>query len=381
MERRRGVCRPLRYERAGCASVVFAAVLIIAASQSLPAHADPLSSVDCINCNQTPSGDIQWTGSNTDVGWTYVATADFSLAEIATNFAAGIGADRTVTSEIFQGVPGQSGATLLGSVSFPSSLAHGQLGGAPFPSPIPLTHGQLYFIGFLNVGGLGVNVDADNDFQGSSSDPDANADACDGRIPADPSCDPDGATLRILGDRTVGGLHIDTDGSGTFANVDMDLAPVALAAPIIDLRAPAAGPTPTPLLVSSCVGDCNDDQQVTVDEIVTMVGIALGNSQLSGCPAGDSNHDGMITVDEILSAVNNALNGCNAGTPTPTGTPGSIVDTAAAVAGRTTIAVDAATVISSVVAAAANGLQVAATSQAQTAAVMPSDTGGQAAGA
>ncbi len=128
------------------------------------------------------------------------------------------------------------------------------------------------------------------------------------------------------------------------------------------------------------MGDCNDDQQVTVDEVVTMVGIALGNEQLTACAAGDANGDGMITVDEILSAVNNALNGCNGSTPTPTGTPASILDTAAAATGRTTIAVDAATVISSVVAAAANGLQVAVASQARTAALMPPDGGGQAAG-
>ncbi len=382
MRRRRGVVRPRVHLCIALGLMLVVPVLIAALGQWMPARAAALSSADCINCNDTPSGDIQWVGSNTDVGWGYVPNANVDLAEIATNFGAGLGADRTVTSELFQGVPGQAGTVLLGSVSFPSSVAHGQLGGAPFPAPVPLTAGQLYFIGFLNVGGLGVNVDADNDFQGSLSDPDANADSCDGKIPADPSCDPDGAALRILGNPSVGGLHIDTDGSGNFGNVDMDLAPVALAAPIIDLRAPAAAPTPTPPPVSPCVGDCNDDQQVTVDEIVTMVGIALGNGQRSDCRAGDANNDGLITVDEILSAVNNALNGCNAATPTPTptGMPVSIIDAAASVSGHTTIAIDAATVISAVVAAAANGLQVAATSQARTAALMPADTGGQAAG-
>jgi len=64
--------------------------------------------------------------------------------------------------------------------------------------------------------------------------------------------------------------------------------------------------TPTP----SCAGDCNGDGQVTVDEILTMVNIALGNANISTCLAGDANHDGQITIDEILTAVNNALNGC-----------------------------------------------------------------------
>jgi hypothetical protein len=57
---------------------------------------------------------------------------------------------------------------------------------------------------------------------------------------------------------------------------------------------------------------------VTVNEILTMVNIALGNAPLLNCEAADANHDGQITVDEILTAVNNALNGCPAQvTPTP----------------------------------------------------------------
>ena len=49
---------------------------------------------------------------------------------------------------------------------------------------------------------------------------------------------------------------------------------------------------------------------MTVDEILTMVNIALGNTAFIACEAGDANHDGQITGDEILTAVNNALNGC-----------------------------------------------------------------------
>ena len=60
----------------------------------------------------------------------------------------------------------------------------------------------------------------------------------------------------------------------------------------------------------TCVGDCGADRQVTVDEILTMVNVALGNTHLSACRASDANDDGQITVDEILTAVNNALNGC-----------------------------------------------------------------------
>lgn len=61
---------------------------------------------------------------------------------------------------------------------------------------------------------------------------------------------------------------------------------------------------------SQCVGDCDGSNSVTVDEIVTMVNIALGTGSIDGCPAGDSDGSGTITVDEIITATNNALNGC-----------------------------------------------------------------------
>ncbi|MGD0947829.1 MAG: CARDB domain-containing protein [Candidatus Binatia bacterium] len=71
--------------------------------------------------------------------------------------------------------------------------------------------------------------------------------------------------------------------------------------------ATATTPAPTP---AGCTGDCNADNRVTVDEILTMVNIALGNTDVNTCAAGDANQDGVITVNEILMAVNNALNGC-----------------------------------------------------------------------
>ena len=74
---------------------------------------------------------------------------------------------------------------------------------------------------------------------------------------------------------------------------------------------PSATPTPSPTPILTCAGDCNGSGQVTVDEILTMVNIALGSAVLSNCSAGDANHDGQITIDEILMAVHNALIGCN----------------------------------------------------------------------
>jgi hypothetical protein len=48
-----------------------------------------------------------------------------------------------------------------------------------------------------------------------------------------------------------------------------------------------------------------------VDEILTMVNIALGTTPVADCLPGDRSQDGTITVDEILTAVNNALSGCS----------------------------------------------------------------------
>jgi len=90
---------------------------------------------------------------------------------------------------------------------------------------------------------------------------------------------------------------------------------------------PAPNPTPPPcsdpsmtsqvvvqdgnvLVSGGCNGNCDYSGQVTVDDILKMVDIALGNGSVTSCPAGDSNADSRITVDEILAAVNNALNGC-----------------------------------------------------------------------
>lgn len=61
---------------------------------------------------------------------------------------------------------------------------------------------------------------------------------------------------------------------------------------------------------AGCTGDCDGSGTVTVDEIVRMVNIALGQQPVSNCPAADSDGSGTVTVDEIVRAVTNALNGC-----------------------------------------------------------------------
>lgn len=71
-------------------------------------------------------------------------------------------------------------------------------------------------------------------------------------------------------------------------------------------------PTSTPTVPPPCVGDCDGSGDVTINEVLLMVNIALDKAETAVCPRGDRNHDGTITVDEILAAVNVALNGCPA---------------------------------------------------------------------
>jgi hypothetical protein len=60
----------------------------------------------------------------------------------------------------------------------------------------------------------------------------------------------------------------------------------------------------------ACTGDCDADDRVTVDELLTGVSIALQERKLEECPPFDRTEDGTVTVDEITLAVANALNGC-----------------------------------------------------------------------
>jgi hypothetical protein len=61
----------------------------------------------------------------------------------------------------------------------------------------------------------------------------------------------------------------------------------------------------------SCAGDCSGDRIVSVDELVSGVNIALGNSPVGVCPAFDSNRSDTVSINELLGAVNAALNGCD----------------------------------------------------------------------
>jgi hypothetical protein len=59
-----------------------------------------------------------------------------------------------------------------------------------------------------------------------------------------------------------------------------------------------------------CGGGCSAGDEVTVEEIVLGIGIALGTGSAASCNAIDSNKNSRVTIHEILTAVNNVFSGC-----------------------------------------------------------------------
>src|SRR5262245_39104858 len=76
------------------------------------------------------------------------------------------------------------------------------------------------------------------------------------------------------------------------------------------ITAPAS-PTPTATPVRPpCVGDCNRNFVVAINELVTGVNIALGSIEFDRCPAFDTEDSMSVQINELITGVNNALNGC-----------------------------------------------------------------------
>jgi uncharacterized repeat protein (TIGR03806 family) len=91
-----------------------------------------------------------------------------------------------------------------------------------------------------------------------------------------------------------------------------------LAAAVLAAAAPAL----------ACVGDCNDDGAVPINELIVGVNVALGSLPVASCVAFDRNGDGAVSIDELLAGVNNAIDVCvSDATPTPTATPAASAET------------------------------------------------------
>ncbi len=71
---------------------------------------------------------------------------------------------------------------------------------------------------------------------------------------------------------------------------------------------------PTHTLTPTCDGDCNEDGEVAINELIIAVNIALGTTAVSACLNADGNYDGRVAINELVAAVGRALVGCSSQT-------------------------------------------------------------------
>jgi len=93
---------------------------------------------------------------------------------------------------------------------------------------------------------------------------------------------------------------------------------VSSASVLINQSGQTPGPTPTPTMTGAvptttpgCIGDCNTNGTVTIDELVLAVSIAVGSADPMACKSLDRDHSDKVEADELLAAIDNALNGCS----------------------------------------------------------------------
>ena len=75
----------------------------------------------------------------------------------------------------------------------------------------------------------------------------------------------------------------------------------------VDAADGAVGITDLP---QPCLADCDGDGEVTVNEAVRAVAIALGAQPLANCPVADGNGDGQVRIEELIDAVKDVISGC-----------------------------------------------------------------------
>ena len=196
--------------------------------------------------------------------------------------------------------------------------------------------------GILNAGGalvrntLLANSPSGRNCSGSITDGGHNLDdgtscgfsAANGSLSGtDPQLDPAGLHNNGGPTQTVAlclAVGVPAGCTGTSAAIDAGDQDICAMAPVNDLDQrgivrPGAGHTHCSVgayeadaAPQECIGDCAGTQMVAVNDIITLVNIALGNAQPSACPHGIAS-GADVTVVVIIEAVNNALNGCGVG--------------------------------------------------------------------
>jgi hypothetical protein len=126
-------------------------------------------------------------------------------------------------------------------------------------------------------------------------------------------------TLQVTVDDSLGGTNTKTLTYNVLGPAQPTWTPT-ITAPPMDTPTPTptgiATLTPTPTatpttLIALCAGDCDGSGDVTVDEIIILVNIALGSADVSACPHGIPSGSG-ADITLIIKAVGYALNRCPA---------------------------------------------------------------------
>jgi hypothetical protein len=59
-----------------------------------------------------------------------------------------------------------------------------------------------------------------------------------------------------------------------------------------------------------CIGDCDDDRHVQLNEILVLVSISMQNASIARCTAGNSSAEAVVSVDELIRVIRSALLAC-----------------------------------------------------------------------
>lgn len=95
------------------------------------------------------------------------------------------------------------------------------------------------------------------------------------------------------------------------ANIARSLVALLAIAPALLLPGRGAA---APLPDTPCVGDCQQRLAVGIVDLVQGVAIATGNLDVDACRGFDRNEDDAVSIDELIAGVGNALRGCAAST-------------------------------------------------------------------
>jgi hypothetical protein len=128
-------------------------------------------------------------------------------------------------------------------------------------------------------------------------------------VPPEPPCSARGRAFTCAGGRIGAG-----SACLAYAAAIDGIGNQAFAGQLCGRTAPAPTPTPSPTPVgtpAACLGDCDGDGRVTVNELITMVNIVLGSALPDACPAGPAGACGRsLDVTCLLQAISHALEGC-----------------------------------------------------------------------